>query len=106
MLAEWVESAPSMAIYLCGSRVRGDYRADSDVDVVLCFGNHPTSEDAQWWGKENNENFASINARLPSRLEILEHDDPLRHEILASPAVHSDGRVVCVWTRPKPQWAN
>jgi predicted nucleotidyltransferase len=36
ILADWVEPAPSVpAVYLFGSRVRGDHRHDSDVDVRL-----------------------------------------------------------------------
>lgn len=35
-LAEWVEPAPGIpAIYLFGSRVRGDYEPDADVDLRL-----------------------------------------------------------------------
>jgi predicted nucleotidyltransferase len=32
--ADWIEPAPGApAVYLFGSRVRGDHRPDSDVDV-------------------------------------------------------------------------
>src|SRR5439155_4441739 len=35
-LAEWISPAPGIpAVYLFGSRVRGDHRPDSDVDVRL-----------------------------------------------------------------------
>jgi predicted nucleotidyltransferase len=36
ILAKWIEPVPGIpAIYLFGSRVRGDHRQDSDVDVRL-----------------------------------------------------------------------
>jgi hypothetical protein len=34
ILAEWIDSAPAIpTVYLFGSRVRGDHRPDSDVDI-------------------------------------------------------------------------
>jgi predicted nucleotidyltransferase len=36
ILAEWINPAPGIpAVYLFGSRVRGDHRPNSDVDVRL-----------------------------------------------------------------------
>ena len=102
-LAEWVAPAPSVTIYLFGSRVRGDHRSDSDVDIVVRFGTSPTTADVTWWSSVNADLFASINARLPGPLQILENDDHLVQEVLSAPEVYRDRQVTCVWRNPKPQ---
>jgi predicted nucleotidyltransferase len=102
ILADWVSPAPSLTIYLYGSRVRGDHRPDSDVDVVIDLWNGSTTEDGAWWHANNADDFSAINARVRGRLEVLEIDDPLRFAIIASPVVHRDRQVVCVWKEPKP----
>lgn len=101
ILADWVAPAVSLTIYLYGSRVRGDHRPDSDVDVVIDIWNGSTPEDGAWWSSNNADDFVSINSRLPGRLEVLETDDPLRFAIMASPVVHRDRQVICVWKEPK-----
>lgn len=103
MLADWVAPATSFTIYLYGSRVRGDHRSDSDVDVVVHFGDSPTNDDVRWWVSVNADSFATINAQLPGRLEILENDDPLAQEVYGARVVHRDRQVICVWRAPKPK---
>jgi predicted nucleotidyltransferase len=100
VLADWVAPAPSVTIYLFGSRVRGDHRPDSDVDVVIDFEN-PQLVDMKWWGAVNNDLFRSIDAALPGRLAILERDDPVANRVRYGPVVYRDRQVVCVWTEPK-----
>jgi Polymerase beta, Nucleotidyltransferase len=102
---EWVAPAPGVpAVYLFGSRVRGDHRADSDVDVRL-FLSEWSGDDAtnRWWGEQNRSDFAALKARLPGRLEIHRDDpddaDPAIRSGARSP-VYVRGRVVCVWTPP------
>jgi hypothetical protein len=53
-------------------------------------------------GSGNEENFASINAKLPGSLKVLENDDPLAAKIIALPVCFQYGRVLCVRSRPKP----
>lgn len=98
-LADWASSAPSMTIYLFGSRVRGDHRPESDVDVSVQFGRFTPTEEGEWWVMNNQEDFASINQRLPGKLHILEYNDPVTQKILAAAKepVHFDRNVVCVW---------
>ena len=101
-LADW--SAPTnFTIYLFGSRVRGDHRPDSDVDVVIEFGHQVTDADVEWWSENNREAFASINAVLPGRLEITERNSKLAHDVIASATnpVYRDRNVICVWFPPK-----
>lgn len=101
-LADWVDGHDSFVIYLFGSRVRGDYRPDSDVDVVVRW-ERPTGHDVNWWLANNEEDFASINAKLPGRLRILEYTDPLSDRIIgaARHPTYRDRNVVCVWLPPK-----
>jgi predicted nucleotidyltransferase len=101
-LADW--AAPTnFTIYLFGSRVRGDHRPDSDVDVVIEFGHQVTDADVEWWSENNREAFASINAVLPGRLEITERNSKLAHDVIASATnpVYRDRNVICVWFPPK-----
>jgi hypothetical protein len=57
-----------------------------------------------WWEKQSKDDFTTINARLPGRLQILEPDDALakvirngeQHAFRAAP------RVVVVTMPPKP----
>jgi predicted nucleotidyltransferase len=100
ILADWAAPATGTIIYLYGSRVRGDYRPDSDVDISMEFLN-PTEEDIYWWSENNDESFKAINGRLGNRLEILEHDDPLGHQIRTARIIHEDRNVRCVWLPPK-----
>ena len=100
-LADWSHHT-SAVIYLFGSRVRGDHRPDSDVDVVIKFP-RVTDGDADWWLANNEEEFASINSLLPGTLKILENDDPIVAKLIhaAKNPVYRDRNVVCVWLPPK-----
>ena len=102
ILADWAAPAPCATLYLYGSRVRGDHRPNSDVDV--CFDwHHPLGDtDMDWWQSHNEEGFAVINAMLPGKLQILEVNDPLKYKIVAAPVAHTDRNVRCVVLRPKP----
>lgn len=90
ILANWVEPAPGFEIYLFGSRVRGDNRSDSDVDVVIPIPSLPSDQDADWWGKINRDNFNSINAALPGPLQILENIDPIADLVRNSQEIYRD----------------
>ena len=102
ILAEWVEPAPGFVIYLFGSRVRGDNRSDSDVDVVIPIPQVPSEADATWWMENNQDNFKSINSKLPGSLSILENADAIADYVRGAREVHRDGKIRCVWTEPKP----
>ena len=69
-LADWAADK-SVTVFLFGSRVRGDHRPDSDVDVFVQFG-AMTEGTAVWWTEQNSEDFAGLKARLPGPLRILE----------------------------------
>jgi hypothetical protein len=105
ILADWIKPAPGIpAIYLFGSRVRGDHRPDSDVDMRMFldeWGKNITRVDVEWWCEQNKTDFAVLKSRLPGPLSLhIEQTDA------ADPAIRSGrrnpvlivDRVVCVWT--------
>lgn len=101
ILADWVEPAKGFDIYLFGSRVRGDHRTDSDVDVVIPIPRLPTPSDAAWWSEINEDNFKAINAELPGPLQILENSDPIADKVRSARVVYCDRQVTCVWMEQK-----
>jgi predicted nucleotidyltransferase len=58
LLADWAAPASGVTVYLFGSRVRGDHKADSDVDSAFsgrtaspwatCFGGMETTQKTSW----------------------------------------------------------
>jgi predicted nucleotidyltransferase len=100
-LADWAVPAPAAVIYLYGSRVRGDHRAESDVDICVEFPN-PKTEDVQWWTHHNQDDFQQIGTQVGAKIQLLERNAPLRPDVLNGPIVHQDRNVRCVWLPPKP----
>jgi predicted nucleotidyltransferase len=98
-LADWAADK-SVTVYLFGSRVRGDHRPDSDVDIFFQQGK-ATREAAVWWTVQNSEDFASLRARLPGKLKVLEAHAPLVSSVLEGKVIYRDGNVVCVLLPPK-----
>jgi len=93
-------------VYLFGSRVRGDHRPDSDVDVRV-FTNewiNLDQRDMDWWVKENQSDFTALKSRLPGPLslhrETRDDADPTILQGRKSPILIVR-RIVCVWTPPK-----
>ena len=107
ILADWIEPAPDVPeIYFFGSRVRGDARPDSDVDVRLFLDEWRNVSDRtlQWWQEQNEADFAELKSRLPGPLALHREqvdgaDDDIRKG-RENPGLKV-GRVVCVWTPPK-----
>ena len=65
VLADWAAGAPGFSLYLFGSRIRGDHRPDSDVDVSVEFA---AIGDMEMQTANNEDLFAGIDARLPGKL--------------------------------------
>jgi predicted nucleotidyltransferase len=107
-LANWIEPAPSIpAVYLFGSRVRGDHRPNSDVDIRVFFsewGGVIDVRDMNWWQNQNATDFVELKRLLPGPLALhCDSSDNADTAILAgrkSP-VFVCRRVVCVFTPPK-----
>jgi hypothetical protein len=106
ILADWIKPARGIpAVYLFGSRVRGDHRHDSDVDVRLFLDEWSACDvTVQWWLAQNESDFAELKSQLPGPLEIHREDrddaDKHIHEGRKNPVLVLR-RVVCVWTPPK-----
>jgi predicted nucleotidyltransferase len=95
-IAEWAAPVPRLRFHLYGSRVRGDHRVDSDVDIHVAWPRLPEREEVVWWTEENERDFAGLRKVLPGRLEFLEPRDPLGEEIEKGEVVYVDRNVVCI----------
>ena len=100
LLADWASPAPGVTIYFFGSRVRGDHGPASDVDVCIQFGQVGQTA-IDWHTRNEEEDYATINRHLPSKLKILERNDPWWQRVVAAEVVHRDRNVCCVWLPPK-----
>jgi predicted nucleotidyltransferase len=103
LLADWAAPASGVTVYLFGSRVRGDHKPTSDVDICIKWGDRPDDGDVRWHMFNEEEDYATIKRKLPGPLKILERDDPWHKRVVASEVVHQDRNVRCVWLPPKPQ---
>jgi predicted nucleotidyltransferase len=92
-----------MIFYVNGSRVRGDHRQDSDVDIHYVLPASPSREFTVWWTEQNMDDFKPLRQVLPGRLEFLDPQDPLGKLIEASRAIHRDRNVICVCCPAKPR---
>ena len=103
VLADWAAPAPGITVYLFGSRVRGDHTSTSDIDVHFHWGDRDIGDgDIQWWGRNNEQDFAAIKAKLPGPLKILERWDAVWcQRVVAAPVIHQDRNVRCVSLPPK-----
>ena len=110
-VAMWADEAPGVpSVYVFGSRVGGDHRPDSDVDLCLFqFEWEATSENVDWWIEQGQTDFAQIKALLPGRPTI--HGIDPRDEgwrwvadARADPSrlVLQVRKAVCLWIPPKP----
>ena len=80
-----------------------DHRPDSDVDVIRDFQQPVTDEMMAWWFAQDDEDFATVNAKLPGRLHIQYIDDPAGIDVMRrGKEVHRHRNIVCVLVPPKP----
>ncbi|WP_237482710.1 nucleotidyltransferase domain-containing protein [Lichenibacterium dinghuense] len=96
------------AIYLFGSRVRGDHRPDSDVDLCLFQAEWDGSDACtSWWGRTSDLEYRDLADLLPGppRLHLETWDAALRwvDEARVDPSriVLQVRKAVCLWTAPK-----
>jgi predicted nucleotidyltransferase len=103
IIGKWLDDAPGVPVaYLFGSRVRGDHRPDSDVDLRLYLQDWTLdAETMRWWMHQNDTDFAELKAKLPGPLALhRETSDAADAAIKAGRAtpVLTVRKVVCVWT--------
>ena len=110
VIADWADAWPGLTrVVVFGSRVRGDHRPDSDVDVQIDPKAHvdPTDAGLETWRTLNWESFRSLEDVLPGPLAIHRDPDaiwPLLQEAAREP-FHTDRKCICVWLPPKPPGA-
>jgi predicted nucleotidyltransferase len=103
ILAKWADGAPGVKeVYLFGSRVRGDHRPDSDVDVRLYLDDWKLcSATLDWWEIQNQTDFAELKACLPGPLAIHREktDEADKHiqQAKQNPVLRVR-KIICVWT--------
>ena len=78
IVADWSAPAPDFTFYLFGSRVRGDHRPDSDVDLHYKLPPNPTHEATIWWTAQNSANWTALRKALPGPPCWLEQHAALR----------------------------
>jgi hypothetical protein len=113
-LDSWCESQPCVgAIFAFGSRVRGDARSDSDLDLLidLSAGDDISDTALAAWMREQKEGFPDLRSAFPEfALEIIVlqwSDDPSKDAGLAAvlrgrhQLYQVRDRAVAVWTPPK-----
>jgi Polymerase beta, Nucleotidyltransferase len=106
VIADWVDDIPGVrAVYLFGSRVRGDHRDDSDIDLRL-FVHEWEGDDltTDWWSRQNEHDFRELREKLPGRLSIHRDGTDAPDNAIRAGAkvpVYVDRKVLCVWTPPK-----
>jgi predicted nucleotidyltransferase len=106
IIDRWVQPVPGVReVYLFGSRVRGDHRPNSDIDLRIFVEElTPDAQTMEWWTHQNVTDFAELKSQLPGPLAIHRDspeivDEQIRAE-RASPKLKI-GKVVCVRTPPK-----
>jgi predicted nucleotidyltransferase len=100
-IADWAH--PELTVYVYGSRVRGDNRPDSDVDMHYVLPTRPSSQFTRWWTAQNGQDFADLRKVLPGPPQFLERNDPLYKEIEGGTVLHRDRNVICIDRPPKPK---
>ena len=111
IVAQWADKTPGLrVVYLFGSRVRGDHRPDSDVD--LCIFTKDLANDhgtTVWWTGQNDSSFGGLKSKLRARgvrgrLEV--HRDPFDEVTAAidrgeAECVLTVRKVCCMFMPPK-----
>jgi predicted nucleotidyltransferase len=104
VLADWADPLPLARVCVFGSRVRGDHRDDSDLDLALELDSHPSSEQVSRWTAENATDFSALKAALGVPLSIhIEQWDcawPAIRRAAKQPVLR-DRKILAIITPPK-----
>lgn len=96
ILDNWA-SGTGAKVYLYGSRVRGDFSAQSDADIFIEWPSPLTDTFCQWWTYENADLWRGITEAVGARVEVLDPDDKLMQtKILLAEIVATRGCAVAV----------
>jgi predicted nucleotidyltransferase len=104
-VSTWVDEVSGVKeIYIFGSRVRGDHRPDSDVDIRVFV--DQLANDTQttvWWTDQHATCFADLKVLLPGPLGMHDRSENFDKDILNQlNVVLTVRKAVCVWLSPKP----
>ena len=107
VVADWADGCPGVGrVFLFGSRVRGDHRPDSDLDVAIEPSTHPSSMFVRRLIQSEATDFAALVKRcsVPVHITINERRWPLLLEIMRPAVVLCDRKVFALYL-PKDAFA-
>jgi nucleotidyltransferase-like protein len=99
-LADWAQGAPGYTIFVFGSRVRGDHRTDSDLDIYPWLSGKADNASTRWFTDNEGDNYAAISERLSIRVHRQFHMPGLLAKLRSCPVVHQDRNVTFVLLEP------
>jgi predicted nucleotidyltransferase len=101
VLSEWASGAP-VTVYLYGSRVRGDHRPDSDVDLYVQYVKGQEAAGDEWYDRQTADNYSELRPKLPGPLVKVMPPFGAPHPFIFHPhEVARRGNVVALYTPPK-----
>lgn len=101
ILAEWAAGAP-VTVYVYGSRVRGDHRADSDVDLYAQYIDGQEDAGNDWYNKQRDSDYPGLRKLLPFPFTQVMPPFGAAHPFLFQHhEVARQGNVVALHTPPK-----
>jgi predicted nucleotidyltransferase len=101
LLAEWAAGAP-VTVYLYGSRVRGDHRPDSDVDLYVEYVKGQEAAGDEWYNKQTEGDYSDLRKNLPGPISKVMPPFGAPHPLLFKHhEVARKGNVVALHTPPK-----
>ena len=64
VISTWSRPAKGFHFYVFGSRVRGDHKPGSDVDLHFRFDQDVDDAAGEWWIQQNDTDFATLKKSL------------------------------------------
>ena len=106
VVADWADQYPLIGVaYIFGSRVRGDHKAESDLDVAIDFDLSQGSSEVTPFDAELASECAGLKSMILAPIVLHIHkdfDDLAWPSIRAGECIHRDRKVQCVIVPPKP----
>jgi len=99
-ISAWSRPSKGLLFYIYGSRVRGDHRFDSDVDLYIRITADVDNPTGDWLTKQNEADFETLKATLPGRLELLDGPESLKRAIENAPPYRLMDNVIAVCLPP------
>lgn len=97
VIADWAERwGVFEKVYVFGSRVRGDHRPDSDLDIVWVFGGPYPEGAVQRWNDDTAVD--DLETRTGLKVHFPRDDDEIERRVMAAARApyFVVGKVVCV----------